>query len=255
MERIRELNRYQRILIILLILMTVVSIPLYAITASRAGYLYCNEIFVPRQENGATLYETEIDHRPCVFTVTADTVTLTAGDKTYGPYILREDPTAVPEDHALAPDMTGIVILDGEETFFRGGVSNETKDFWLVSAEGGHPIIDNITTTYTADGTEYNMDGTPIDPMEPTPYQIISLLRGPELTHKGDWQLWFMSLIIAIITAVSILFADELFYLSICFQVQNAETAEPTDWHIATRNFGWGLLTFFTAVSYFMGLL
>jgi hypothetical protein len=109
--------------------------------------------------------------------------------------------------------------------------------------------------SYTAsDGVEYDMNGNPIDPMEPSPYQIVSLLRGPELTHKGDWTVFLIGVFCAAATAVSILFADELFYLSICFRVENAETAEPSDWYIATRYFSWALLTIFTGAAFFMGL-
>lgn len=248
MERIRELDRYPKLLLIALLLMAVVFTAVYGFASSRVGYLYNDAIFVPRQENGATLYEAEIDGRDWVFTVTADTVTLTGGTETYGPYTLREDPTAVPEDHSY---MTGIVILDGGETFFRGGVTDDPHDFWLMDERGGHPL--NITVQMS-DDTEYDAYGDPFDPMEPSPYQIISLLRGPELTHWGNWEIWFMGLILAIITAVSILFADELFYLSICFRVQNAETAEPSDWHIATRSIGWFLLTVITGVIFVMGL-
>ena len=98
------------------------------------------------------------------------------------------------------------------------------------------------------------MNGNPIDHMKPVPYQIVSLLRGPELTHKGQWLSYIMGVFLAIVVAVSILFADELFYLSICFRVENAETAEPSDWYIATRYFSWLLLTIFTCAAFFMGL-
>lgn len=249
MERIRELTLYQKIILLLLAAMTVLSTALCALTASQVGYQHKDAIFVPRQEAGATLYEAEIDGRNWVFTVTADTVTLVGGTKTYGPYTLLEDPTAVPEDHTY---MTGIVILDGEETFFRGGVTDDPHDFWLMDEKGGHPL--NITFQM-GDGTEYDAYGDPFDPMEPSPYQIISLLRGPELTHKGNWEIWFMGLILAIVTVVSILFADELFYLSICFRIENAETAEPSDWHIATRNIGWFLMTLLTGAAYLTCLL
>jgi hypothetical protein len=36
--------------------------------------------------------------------------------------------------------------------------------------------------------------------------------------------------------------------------VENAETAEPSDWYIACRNFSWLLLTIFTGAAFFMGL-
>ena len=249
MNRLRELERFPKILLIALVLLVVVFAPIYGITASRVGYLHNGEIFVPRQENGVTLYETTVDDQRCVFTVTADTVTLHWGDKTYGPYTLREDPTAVPDDVSFP--MTGIEILDGQKVYFRGGMTDEATDFWLVNEDGSH--TDSMSYTLS-NGVEYDMNGNPIDHMKPVPYQIVSLLRGPELTHKGDWTGFLIGVFCAAITAVSILFADEFFYLSICFRVENAETAEPSDWYIACRNFSWLLLTIFTGAAFFMGL-
>ena len=248
MNRFRELERFPKILLIVLIVMTVVFGAIYGVTTSRVGYLHNDDIFVPRQEHGVILYEATVDGQDCVFTVTGDTVTLVWGSKTYGPYTVREDPTAVPDGH---PQMTGIEILDGNKPYFRGGVTGEATDFWLIGEDGEQLF----TMTYTlSDGTEMDMNGNPIDPCKPTPRQIVSLLRGPELTHKGHWAVCFLGLVLALITAVSILFADELFYLSICFRVENAEAAEPSDWHIATRSLGWLFLTIMTGVIFLMGL-
>ena len=248
MNRFRELERFPKILLIALLLMTVIFGAVYGITASRVGYLHNDEIFVPRQSEGALVYEGKVDGLDSSIVVALDTVIVNWGSKTYGPYTLREDPSAVPDGH---PQMTGIEILDGQKVYFRGGVTDETTDFWLIGADGEQLF----TMTYTmSDGTEMDTNGNPIDHMKPTPRQIVSLLRGPELTHKGHWEICFLGLVLALITAVSILFADELFYLSICFRVENAETAEPSDWYIACRNFSWLLLTIFTGAAFFMGL-
>ena len=249
MNRFRELDRYPKILLIVLVVMAVAFGAIYGITASRVGYLHNDEIFIPRQEGGVTLYEARAEGQDCVITVTDDTVTLTWGSKTYGPYTVHEDPPAVPDGHSFS--MTGIEILDGNNVYFRGGVTDEATDFWLIGADGEQLF----TMTYTlSDGTEMDTNGNPIDPCKPTPRQIISLLRGPELTHKGHWEVCFLGLVIALITAVSILFSDELFYLSICFRVENAETAEPSDWYITCRSLGWLLLTIMTGVIFLMGL-
>ena len=246
MNRFRELERFPKILLIALLLMTVVFGAVYGITTSRVGYLHNDEIFLPRQSEGALVYEGKVDGLDSSIVVALDTVIVNWGSKTYGPYTLREDPTAVPDGH---PQMTGIEILDGQKVYFRGGVTDEATDFWLIGADGEQLF----TMTYTlSDGTD--MNGNPVDHMKPTPRQIVSLLRGPELTHKGQWLFYIMGVFLAIVVAVSILFADELFYLSICFRVENAETAEPSDWHIATRSLGWLFLTIMTGVIFLMGL-
>ena len=248
MNRFRELERYPKILLIALLLMAVAFGAVYGITASRVGYLHNDEIFVPRQSEGALVYEGKVDGLDSSIVVALDTVIVNWGSKTYGPYTIREDPTAVPDGH---PQMTGIEILDGNKSYFRGGVTDETTDFWLIGADGEQLF----TMTYTlSDGTEMDMNGNPIDHMKPTPRQIVSLLRGPELTHKGQWPAYFLGVFLVLVVAVSILFADELFYLHICFRVENAETAEPSDWYIASRSIGWFLLTLMTGAAFLMGL-
>ena len=189
MKRFRDLDRYPRIILIALLIMAVVFAGIYGITTSRVGFRHNDKIYVPRQENGVTLYEARADGQDCVFTVTDDTVTFAWGPKTYGPYTLREDPTAVPADDPIASSMTGIEILDGNKVFFRGGVTDEQEDFWLVSEDGQHPYTMIVTMS---DGIEYDSNGNPIDHMKPTPRQIVSLLRGPELTHRGQWQIYWM---------------------------------------------------------------
>ena len=248
MNRFRELERFPKILLIALLLMTVIFGAVYGITAARGGYLHNDEIFVPRQSEGALVYEGKVDGLDSSIVVALDTVIVNWGSKTYGPYTLREDPSAVPDGH---PQMTGIEILDGQKVYFRGGVTDETTDFWLLSEDGKNEFLMSYTLS---DGVEYDMNGNPIDHMKPVPYQIVSLLRGPELTHKGEWMIFLVGVFFAAATAVSILFADELFYLSICFRVENAETAEPSDWYIATRSLGWLFLTIMTGVIFLMGL-
>lgn len=248
MERIRDLDRYPKIILSVLVAMAVTFGAIYGVTASRVGYLYNDEIFVPRPSEGALVYEGKVDGLDSSIVVALDTVIVNWGSKTYGPYTLREDPAAVPEDVSFP--MTGIEILDGDKVFFRGGVTDE-DDFWLIAEDDSSPF----TVTYTmSDGIEYDMNGHPIDHMKPTPRQIVSLLRGPELEHKGQWQVYGMMLFVSALVALSILFADELFYLSICFRVQNAETAEPSDWEIASRIISWTILTGAILMGYCMGL-
>ena len=249
MNRFRELDRYPKILLILLVVMAVVFAAVYGVTASRVGFLHNDEIFVPRQSEGVLVYEGRLDGQDSAFIVSVDTVLFNWGDKTYGPYTVVEDPTAVPDD--ISYPMTGIEILDGNKPYFRGGITDVGTDFWLIHQDGSH--TDSMSYTLS-NGVEYDMNGNPIDHKKPAPYQIVSLLRGPELTHKGDWTVFLIGVFFAAATAGSILFADELFYLSICFRVENAETAEPSDWYIICRNFSWTLLTIFTGVNFFMGL-
>lgn len=250
MKRFRDLDRYPKFLLIALVVMAVFFSAVYGITASRVGYLYCDTILVPRQVDGATLYEGRLGDADCIFTVTADTVTLVCG-KTYGPYTIHEDPSAIPADDTLAPYMTGIVIMEGEQTFFRGGLMDSGEDLYLFHEDGS---IDYTFTVTMSDSVEYDMNGNPVNPYAPTAYTILALLRGPELTHKGEWTALFLGFFLSAILAVDILFADELFRFRISFRVQDAANAEPSDWELASRIIGWTILTIVTFFDYMLGL-
>ena len=110
MERIKELNRYQRIVLILLAVMLAGFAILYAVTYSRVGYAYADHIFIPGEENGNTTYSAKVSGQDAVFTVTDDqTVTLRYGEKVYGPYTAQEDPTAIPDDSQMARRRQGLL--------------------------------------------------------------------------------------------------------------------------------------------------
>ena len=247
MNRFRELERFPKILLIALVLLVVVFAPIYGITASRVGYLHNGEIFVPRQSEGALVYEGQVDGRDGTIIVALDTVIVNWGSKTYGPYTLRYDPTAVPEEEDAAAHMTGIEILDNGKVCFRGGMLEVSAGLVLYGEDGSFHFDHIVTYAYTE-----NTDKTEL--YRPQPYTILELLNDPPLQARGEKQAWFIGLLVSLITAVSILFADELFYLSICFRVQNAETAEPSDWAIASRNIGWGLMVLVVLWIYLLGL-
>lgn len=72
---------------------------------------------------------------------------------------------------------------------------------------------------------------------------ILRLVFDPELTHKGSWLAWLGAVFLSILNAVSILYADELFRWDLSFQIQNAETAEPSEWEMMKRYLSWTVVT------------
>lgn len=249
MERIKELDRYQKGILLLLTAMIVVFGFIYSMASSRVGFLYHDVIFQPSEMNGNLVYSGSINDQESAFTVTADkTVTFQHGEKTYGPYTAKEDPTARPDDEEY---LTGVEILDGDTVFFRGGVWRSADGLMLFGEDGG--IILDITV-YTEYGTSYDADGNMIDPLEPSASTILELMAGPELTSKGEWQAWFGAVFVSVMIAVSILFADELFRFNLAFQIRDVDRAEPSDWEIAGRYIGWTILTIMTFVMYIIGL-
>ena len=253
MERVKSLNRYQKGILLLLAVMMVVFGVIYGIVTSRVGFLYKDVILLPTEENGSTVYSGRIKGRDCRFTVTADKIVTFRSDETvYGPYTVTEDPSAIPEGEEASPHLRGIEVREGDEIIFRGSVY-QAESFLLLTNEDGSLAGFNIITTMS-DGTVIGENGEIIDPMEPSAEDILSLTDGPELTKKGHWLAWFMGVIVSVMTAVSILFADELFRWNLAFQIRNVENAEPSEWELASRYIGWGVLTMTILALYIAGL-
>lgn len=242
MERIRALNGYQKGVLVAMLAMIVIFTILYSITISRVGYLYEDTILTPSQVDGAMVYSGKVWGKQTSFTVSADkSVIFQYGGLTYGPYTMTKDPTAVPEDDINADRMTGIELRRGEDVFFRGGVLGEGKDKWLFREDGGLEGIGIIS--WVEDGTT-----------EPSAYNILDLIEGPELVHKGSWMGWFFGVVVCAFTAILILFADELFRFNLRFSIRNVEDAEPSEWEIMSRYVAWTVLPVMALVLFIAGL-
>lgn len=253
MEKIKGLNRYQKGVLIFMIAMALVFAVVYPMTISKVGFEYKDTILVPSQENGSTVYSGKIQGKQARFTVSEDrTVVFQHGDKTYGPYTAKEDPTAIPKDKKMAEHMTGMELRQGEDILFRGGVL-ETGDSYLLYNEDG--TLDNFGFSYvTSDGIERDQDGNIIDPVEPSAATILKLMNDPELTHKGEWFAWFGAVFLCGLNAIFILFADELFRWNLAFRIRNVDHAEPSDWEIAGRYISCTVLTIMALVIFILGL-
>ncbi|MBQ8835268.1 MAG: hypothetical protein IJ001_10180 [Oscillospiraceae bacterium] len=250
MERIKNLDRYQKGILLLLIAMLVIFTVIYFITSSRVGFEYMGSILCPSNDNGNTVYSGVIQGEQAAFTVTADkTVTFTYGDKFYGPFTAEEDPTAVPDDKEF---MVGVEIREGKDIFFRGGVFRSGEDLILFDEDGGFESLS--ITAVMSDGTVVDSEGNVVDHMAPSASTILHLMAGPQLTSKGEWTAWFLGLFLSAATAVSILFADELFRWNLAFQIRDVDRAEPSDWELAGRYIGWTILPIMALVIYVIGL-
>ena len=243
LDRIKELGRYQKILLLLMAVMILAFTVIYPIVTARSGFLYKDAILVPAEEDGCTVYSGKIRGTATTFTVSADkTVIFQYGNTVYGPYTVKEDPAAIPKDSDLQAQMTCIELRYGGEIVFRGGVVNSGDWRMLYNEDGSFDLLRSITATMS--------DGT----MEPSVSTILDLTDGPALTHKGTWLGWFGGVLICVITALTMLFADELFRWNASFLVRNAEEAEPSDWEIAGRYITWTALPVMAAVIFILGL-
>ncbi|MCQ4772310.1 hypothetical protein NE634_00740 [Lacrimispora saccharolytica] len=250
-KRIKNLNCYQKCFLLIMLLMSLVFTILYPITISRVGYEYKNSILVPTQENNNIIYSGKIHGTQAHFTVSEDkTLVFQYGDKTYGPYTLKEDPGAIPQNDDMSEYMTGVELRCGENILFRGGVLQTADSYWLYNEDGNDYEFSNMAE----DETERDADGNIIDPDEPSTGNILELMNDPVLTHKGNWTAWLGALIISIFNAFSILYADEIFRWNLAFQIRDTDGAEPSDWEIAGRYVSWIILILVALIIYIMGM-
>ncbi len=254
MEKIKSLTRYQKGVLLLMLVMAILFWAVYFMTISRVGFAYKGAILVPGRESGNTIYSGKIKGQQARFTVSEDkTVVFQYGDKTYGPYTAKEDPAAIPTDEEMAEYMTGVELLQGDSVLFRGGVLEHSDGYWLYNEDGG--TLHNVGITYvTSDGIERDENGDAIDPVEPSALTVLHLMNGPKLTHKGEWLAWFGAVFLCVLNALLILFADKLFRWNLKFQIRDADRAEPSDWEIAGRYIGWTALAIMALVLFIMGL-
>ena len=253
MARIRQLDWYQRGILILLLALALVFAVIYRVRIARVGVLYQNAIFVPAEENGVTVYSGKLRGKQAEFTVSADkTVSFRCDGQTYGPYTVKEDPTARPDLEIQLEGMTGAELWEGDTLLFRGGFWQSDGSFWLLNADGSMDL--GMQTYVVENGVKKDSDGNIIDPAKPSASDILRLVFDPELTHKGSWLAWFGAVFISLLNAGSILYADELFRWDLSFQIQNAETAVPSEWEMMKRYLSWTALTIMVLVIYIVGL-
>ena len=254
MERIRRLDNYQKGVLIVMIAMAFVFAVIYSMTISRVGYRYNDEILVPIEENGDTVYSGKIKGEQADFIVSDDnTVVFHYGDKAYGPYTVKQDATAIPKDDEMSDIMAGVEMREGENILFRGGVM-DLGDYYSFYNEDG-TLYSMLTISYeTSDGMVWDENGNPIDKMKPSISTIYELAQNPELTHKGFGFVWFVAVFICILNALSILFADELFRLNLAFKVRNVEQVEPSEWELGGRYIGWTIMIIIALAVFIMGL-
>lgn len=252
MQRIRALTLYQKIVLLILLMMALLFTILYPVTISREGLLYEDTILLPEATETGMVYSGRIDGEAASFTVSEGEVTFRHGDKFYGPYTVREDETAIPQDSQLGDSAVGLEVYCKDALLFRGAAVEQGGFLWLYNEDGS---IENFgVTAILSSGVMIDGSGEPVDPLEPSVSTVLNLLSGPALTHKGDWTGWFCGMLLCIGTAVSILFADELFRLSLSFQIRDPDRAEPSDWEIFGRYASWTVLPLLALLVFVIGL-
>ena len=222
MKRFKRLSGYQKGLLLLMTATVIVFAVLYPVTMSRSGYLWRNTILeYSGAEPGARVYSGRYRGETARFTVRGGAVEFQYGDQSYGPYTVRSDPAA--DDGGRR----GIAIYCGDVCVYRCTVLYIDK-LPLLPADGNSPVVsaDSQLLPYWSGG----------DSVQPTSTEILELLREPGLERKGVPGAFFFGVLVCIIGAVAMLYAEEIFRRSLRFTIREPEKAEPSDWELTRRS-------------------
>ena len=239
MDRIKNLNGYQKVLLILLAVMLVVFAFVYPRITAMEGYPYYGKLFLPEQNGSVTTYSAVYEGERSVFTVQDNTVTFRWGTQTFGPYTITETPDTVPKDESYTK---GFTVTQGDMVIFQGGVYFGDDWNMLFNQDGSLHGYDVII--YTDGETDLTPDTS----------ALIDLVTGPTLIQRGSWAGFLGGIFSTILAVIDILFAEELFRLKISFRVADPDNVDPSDWEIASWYISWTSLVILAMVSYLVGL-
>ena len=252
MDRFRRLSGFRKCIVLTAAVMTLLFTVLYVVNTGKEGFAYRETLLIPEETSGGTVYAGEIKGEDVSFTVKDKTVEFRHGEKRYGPYTAKEDPTAIPELLAQSEAAKGIELRCGEEVIFRGCMWRTEEGETVLIREDGTP--DFGMSVGSDSGVTVSQDGKITDTWEPSAQTVLTLMEGPAHSRRGSWIGWAIGTFACILAAVSALFWDEIFRWNLKFVVRNAEGAEPADWMIATRYISWAVFLMLALFSFIYGL-
>lgn len=134
--RWNQLSAFKRRFLLYYAILFLAATVAYPIVSSQKGFAYQGSLLLYRREETADIYAGKIGGEGASFTVTDQgAVTFRQGDETYGPYLVRKDPTASPEE-----ERTGVeVSLDGQ-VLFRGALLSSDGNAGLLLDESGEVV-------------------------------------------------------------------------------------------------------------------
>lgn len=267
MSERKKLGIYQKILLVLMIILTLVYAVFYFIMCTKDWYSYRDNYLLYSEDDGKVKISGEIEGENVVITANVhlvedgyfakmqlNEIEVRYGEEEFGPYVIKNDDSAVIEN-PYSINLTGITVYCGEELRFRGGI-REYDGRWLLYNEdgtGGAHEIKNVAD----DGTTIGALGNIVGSNEPDIGEILELWEGPETVQLVSGEVLVWGLIICIFNAVSMIYADNWFKWNIRFYVKDAYVydAEPSTWVVVSRYILWTLLFILAVVIYLVGIL
>lgn len=249
-ERWEEMSRGRRIILLIHPVLLILSVILHLTLGQQQVVSYRDRYLRYEQQGAAAVYSGRAEGFNVKYAASSDSVVeFWLDGELDSTYTVTEDPTAIPGTSEAAAlggpeNLTGIEIRKGDEVWFRGAYPTYYSYYWLLDENGRGDPSDSIVIVG---------DSLPAPDPAPTPRDVLSFARGPEISARGRPEFILWGLLLSAICLATLLFEEQLFRWDLHFRVRDPYGAEPSDWELFSRWAGWAALTGVALLTYVLG--
>lgn len=247
-----ESSRFQKILLIVLVGMTLVTTVGMVFVRSQKGVLFHDALLKVETTEENVVYGGKAHGEPVKITVTPGTAEEATVDIVIGKRI--HDRCAVTRlEGSVATDLGEaplVSVTRNDQEIFRGGLYRTQLgsdfDYILLDSNGEWFQDDVVFVVTSGTGNDY------WDDYKVSARTVLKFAEGPERVARGVWYSWMIGLFFAVLAAVRALFPRKLFWLDHRWYVKNPE---PTEVYFAMNRVGCCILTVAAGFFYIFSIL
>lgn len=234
-----------RVMILIQAFLIVLFSLLYCTVGHQQFVRYDGECLRYRKSGDVITYTGQISDQPATITVSpGPVVEYDIGGTQYGPYVITDDPTAVPALEDLPPYYTGtqslhgIELRHGDQVLFRGCYGYFIQDLFKLYSEDGSDVPSGKTTLQAEPGINFSTNYVTVTE-QPNVKDILTIALDPQPDARCEPMFFVFATLLAIGCALSILYVEDLFRFNLRFVIADPERAEPSEWELFSRWVGW----------------
>ena len=234
-----------RVMICIQAVLIVLFLILYCILGRQQFVRYDGESLRYRKSGDVATYTGEITSQPSTITVSpGPVVEYDIGGTYYGPYVITEDPTAIPALEDLpryftgTQNLHGIELRHGDKVLFRGCYGYYIQNLFKLYSEDGSDVPSGATTLQPEPGNNFSINYVTVV-KQPNVKDILTIALNPQPEARGEPMFFVLGTLLCIACALSILYVEDLFRFNLRFVIANPDRAEPSEWELFSRWVGW----------------